>query len=253
MGKRKVKKAKKTTDSVTEEKRRQLNELKQFAIDSFSEYETYLLGLIEEKGNRVKKLYADKLKSIPDNIRHMTIAQMIEQQEKENLKFESSKKEDAIRSVIESGKLMSEKKKTLKKEKKRSLSASASARPLAVSRPPTNTFSRLSRTASESALNTPCKSNRLGNMVVTPKFNPKFPVSSMARVPKPGELVMSMSGSPLQNIVSEGKVTLSLGGGKVFQISEDTDLEKELKAEIDEPLKKTFKNLREQLDKILQA
>ncbi|GBN75726.1 hypothetical protein AVEN_235089-1 [Araneus ventricosus] len=253
MVKRKVKKTKKITDPVVEEKLKHLKNLKEFVNISFSEYETYLLGLIEEKGNRVKKLYADKLKLIPDNIKHMTITQIMEQEQKDNCVIESSKKEDAVQSVIESGKMMSAKKKTLKKEKKRSVSANASARPLAIPRPPTNTFSRLSRTLSESALSTPLRSNRLSNMVVTPKFNPKLPLNRMARIPKPGELVMSMSGSPLQNIVGEGKVTLSLGGGKVLQLSEDTDLEKELKAEIDEPLKKTIKNLREQLDKILQA
>ncbi|CAL1278134.1 unnamed protein product [Larinioides sclopetarius] len=216
MAKRKVKKTKKITDPVVEEKLKQLKNLKEFVNISFSEYETYLLGLIEEKGNRVKKLYAEKLKIIPDSIRHMTITQIMEQQEKESCVIESSKKEDAVRSVIESGKYlaMSAKKKTLKKEKKRSFSANAS-RPLTIPRPPTNTFSRLSRTVSESILSTPLRSNRLSNMVVTPKFDPKKPVNAlMARVPKPGELVMSMSGSPIQNIVSEGKVTLSLGGRK---------------------------------------
>lgn len=254
MPKRKGKKVHKCEDPLSDKKKHLLEELLASFKMSTSLYESYLNGLCTEKCDRISKLYMDKLSSVPENIRNMTITEIIEMQEKENsCTSEPRENDDTLRILRERGKMMSEKKKTLKKERKRSLSANASMRPLPIPRPPTNTFSRLSRTVSESALATPAKQNRLSNMIVTPKFNPLYPVSKMARIPKPGELVMSMSGSPLQNIVGDARITLSLGHGKVLTFSDETDLEKELIAEIDEPLKKAIKNLREKLDQILQA
>ncbi|GIY42678.1 hypothetical protein CEXT_317171 [Caerostris extrusa] len=250
--KRKGKRGRKGLDPVAEEKIRKLKELQEIFKTFQSEYETHLNTVCSERCDRIEKLYMDKLKAIPENIRNMTITEVIDHQEKELHSTETFREVDAGRSLIEKCKMMSEKKRTLKKEVSISVSATASAKPLTISRP-TATFSRMSRTVSDTALNTPARSNRLSNMVVTPKFNPKFPVSHMARIPKPGEVVMSLSGSPLQNVTDEKKITLSLGGGKVLTISDETDLEKELIAEIDEPMKKTIKALKEKLDKILQT
>ncbi|GFY74917.1 uncharacterized protein TNIN_402401 [Trichonephila inaurata madagascariensis] len=252
MPKPKGRKARKCEDPLSDQKIQLLEDVLANTRISASLYESYLNTLCAEKCDRISKLYMDKLTSLPENVRNMTITEIIEMQEKENqCTSEPRDNEDTLRALKERNKMMSEKKKTGKKERKRSLSANAPTRPLP--RPPTNTFSRLSRTVSDSSLLTPTRQNRLSNMAVTPKFNPSYPVSKMARIPKPGELVMSMSGSPLQNIVRDSGITLSLGQGKVLTISDETNLEKELIAEINEPLKKTIKNLREKLDKILQS
>ncbi|GFQ99484.1 uncharacterized protein TNCT_360471 [Trichonephila clavata] len=254
MPKRKVKKAPKCEDPLSDKKKQLLEDILGSSKISASLFESYLNTLCAEKCDRISKLYMDKLTSLPENIRNMTITEIIEMLEKENkCASEPRDNDDTLRALKERNKMMSEKKKTGKKERKRSLSANAGTRPLPIPRPPTNTFSRLSRTVSDSSLLTPARQNRLSNMVVTPKFNPLYPVSKMARIPKPGELVMSMSGSPLQNIVGDARITLSLGQGKVLTISDETDLGKELIAEIDEPLKKTIQNLREKLDRILQS
>ncbi|GFY58337.1 uncharacterized protein TNIN_432341 [Trichonephila inaurata madagascariensis] len=254
MPKRKGRKAPKCEDPLSDQKIQLLEDVLASTRMSASLYESYLNTLCAEKCDRISKLYMEKLTCLPENIRNMTITEIIEMHEKENKSTsELRDNEDTLRALKERNKMMSEKKKTGKKERKRSLSANAPTRPLPIPRPPTNTFSRMSRTVSDSSLLTPARQNRPSNMVVTPKFNPLYPVSKMARIPKPGELVMSMSGSPLQNIVGDERITLSLGQGRVLTISNETDLEKELIAEIDEPLKKTLKNLKSKLDKILQS
>ncbi|XP_022255363.1 uncharacterized protein LOC106471033 [Limulus polyphemus] len=64
---------------------------------------------------------------------------------------------------------------------------------------------------------------------VTPKFDPKLPLNLAAlRQPKVGEIIMSLGGSPLQNIsdVQNKKpgVTVSLGDGTVVNLSKEPTL-----------------------------
>jgi len=158
--------------------------------------------------------------------------------------------------------MTSERKRTQRKEKKRSISAPPSSRGLSNSRHPIpNNMPRISRNVSELSLLTPAAKSKKPSMCVTPKFNPNIPVA-MARKPKPGEILMSLSGSPLHNFMDDlpadkpaVKVTVSLGHGKVMTFNENEDIgpEKEFLKTLDEPLKATIENVKRKLDAILRA
>ncbi|KAG8193878.1 hypothetical protein JTE90_011438 [Oedothorax gibbosus] len=248
-------------DPITDEKVRRLNALLGEFRTQCSTYEKYLLTTCEEQNARIRKLYEDKLALIPKHIQEMTISQVIAKHEEDRRRnTECPKNENTVRSQFERTKCTTEKKKTLKKDRKRSVSSNTSNKMLpTMNKSMANPFPRMSKALSESCLATPGGSkfgSRISTMGVTPKFDPNVPLSSkFARKPKPNEVVMSITGSPIQNCMENptSKLTLSLGHVKVLTYDEEAKIDKEFVKKLDEPMKQMLKDVKEKLDEILKA
>lgn len=93
--------------------------------------------------------------------------------------------------------------------------------------------------------------------VVTPKFDLRRPLaSSFLRKPKAGEIVMSMSGSPLQipsvDLPSKPGLMVSLGEGKVLNVSDPSSLSG-IESNLDQSTLQTLRLVNEQLAKVLAS
>ncbi|XP_035233335.1 uncharacterized protein LOC118205157 [Stegodyphus dumicola] len=256
---RRKRRIKKEIDPTLAEKKKVIEKLWQNFRQDAESYRAHLKACCDRECDRIKKMYDDKITAMPAHLRKMTIAEIIALQEKENsYNPVASKQETAYREQL---KLISEKKALKTKERNRSFSASCS-RPLPNINvgQSTNIFSRLSRIQSETSLLTPVsKYSRLPSIVVTPKFDPKKPtLKGVVRKPRVGEVLMSLTGSPVHNymddIPDKPTITLSLGKGKVVMLSDtnDVDIEKELPKENVEPLKLQLENVKKKLDKVIQ-
>lgn len=226
------------------------------------EYETRMNSICSDTCDKVRKMYTDKLKSLPENVRNMTIAEYMEYTSK--IEADEAECQQSLRSEFEKTKLMSEKKKTLKKtlkreERKRSLSVSILNSSKVSCQP--SLLSRASRVLSDSNLSTPLSKRSVApTFAVTPKFNHRVPMNkSHLRRPRVGETVMSLSGSPLQNFVEDipdrPGYAVSLGGGKIIKITEDTDISKlegDFMKKIDLSTKQALENARKILDEYLK-
>uniref|UniRef100_A0A2L2Y9U2 Borealin C-terminal domain-containing protein n=1 Tax=Parasteatoda tepidariorum TaxID=114398 RepID=A0A2L2Y9U2_PARTP len=250
MAKRKARKVK-NVDPLTQAKIESISILLNAFKAEATNFENYMNSICAERCCKIEKLYMDRLKMYPENIRNMTIAEVMEMQQKEKVReTECPRNENAFRMQHERTKLTSERKRTQRKEKKRSISVPVSAR----NNP---NMSHLTRTGSELSLLTPAKQRR-PSTIITPKFDPKRPVFG-ARKPKPGEVVMSLSGSPLQIVMNDlpsdkPAITLSFGEGKFLNLGNAAkiDSDKEFLKSIDETTKNAIQNAMQKLDQILK-
>lgn len=262
MGKKGAKRGRKK-NPVNNEKLTELQKFWQEIIIEMDAYETSIESESKNTCMKIEKMYADKLKGLPENIRNMTITEYMEMKKKAASQETIEPDLQSYSQQFERMKMASEKKKTLKKnriERKRSTSVSVCSGSKIV---PQNLLSRSSRVLSESSLNTPLsKRSILPTSVITPKFNPKAPVSKACmRRARAGEVLVSLSGSPVQNAVDyipekPGSVALSLGGGKIIKITDDTEIDalgNDFAKKLDEDTKQTLASVKEKIDKMLRA
>ncbi|XP_054720273.1 uncharacterized protein LOC129229914 [Uloborus diversus] len=251
--KRKVK-----VDPLVAEKQKRIQSLIEFQRDQVKEYEANLNAQCKTICDHIYKMYDDHLKAIPEEMRKMTIKEIMDMQQKEvECKDEDLESVKQLKSNFERHKIMSEKKKTQRMsrlERKRSLSVSS------VKSKPGNFANasfvpgHLNRVLSDSNLNTPVSKRSVAAFAVTPKFNPKSVVNkNLLRKPRTGEVVMSLNGSPLLNILDDiaGKpgVAVSLGCGKVLNLNADKEIEK---LQIDDTTKATLEQAKRKLEEILK-
>ncbi|KFM68475.1 hypothetical protein X975_07027, partial [Stegodyphus mimosarum] len=258
VGKRK-RRVKKEIDPTLAEKKKVIEKLWHNFRQDAESYRAYLKSCCDRECDKIEKMYNDKIKAIPAHLRKMTIAEIMALQEKGNSYHSGASKQET--SYREQFKLISEKKTLKTKERNRSFSASCS-RPLPNINvcQSANVFSRFSRIQSETSLLTPVsKYSRMPSFVVTPKFDPKKPtLKGVVRKPRVGEVLMSLTGSPVHNFMDDipdkPTIALSLGKGKVFILNDanDVDIEKELPKENVEPLKLHLENVKRKLDKVIQ-
>ncbi|XP_046839398.1 borealin-like [Xenia sp. Carnegie-2017] len=99
------------------------------------------------------------------------------------------------------------------------------------------------------------------DILITPKFDPRLPIpATRMRAPKPGERVISMTGSPLTNYVGPSnhnapKVIIPLTGGKTFQLSVDENSSlsaQEIDVASDNVAQNNIRLLQEKLSKMLK-
>lgn len=93
--------------------------------------------------------------------------------------------------------------------------------------------------------------------VVTPKFDPRKPLpSSLLRKPKAGEIVMSMSGSPLQipavDVPPKPGLMVSLGEGRLLNVEDPSSL-CGIKANFDKSTLQTLRLVNEKLAQVLAS
>ncbi|XP_070574994.1 borealin-like [Ptychodera flava] len=92
---------------------------------------------------------------------------------------------------------------------------------------------------------------------VTPKFDPRLPVTpAVMRVPKAGERIMSMAGSPLSNPSHKGarlpEAYIPLPDGKAIQLTADQDVADVNNLEVNDTTRQNLILLQEKISKILQ-
>lgn len=93
---------------------------------------------------------------------------------------------------------------------------------------------------------------------ITPKFDPRHvsTPASVLRRPKPGEVIMSMRGSPLANSISRDTafakgVTINLDDGKVMTLPADSYVFEDVIPELDPKTLQSVKNVHKTLEKII--
>ncbi|CAH1780016.1 unnamed protein product [Owenia fusiformis] len=129
---------------------------------------------------------------------------------------------------------------------------------------PTAKSSRRTKTAAAAQFKTPAFKGGpslvgFDTPAVTPKFDPRLPQTpGLVREPKPGERIMSLTGSPLSNArrtcttSKVAEVYVSVGEGNVLQLSSDTDVKDVDIPEMDPQARANILLLQEKLAAILR-
>ncbi|XP_054722149.1 uncharacterized protein LOC129231799 [Uloborus diversus] len=207
----------------------------------------------------IYKMYDDHLKAIPENLRNKTLKEIMELEQKKTESNEEELSVQQLKSDIEGHRIKCEKKKRVRvsrfkrEQRKKGLIITRSSVKLQPGNLP-KTFVPHTQVSSDSNLQA-SKEPAAPVFAVIPKFNPKVVVNkTLLRKPRAGEVIMSLSGSPLKNIFDDtaGKpgFAVSLRCGKVLNIMADKEFEK---VEMNDDVKSTLELAKQKIEEILKS